>query len=127
LRPYIEITRKNPHEKRLTRIHQSDPRHLHINSNALTLWSNDDDQDDHLLRRIRDGVLGLCRSTPASRANAQLKKFTTPHPNASAAASQIQEFKRDTTMTKIYSLTAAFVLFAPVAIAALMQAAQIVA
>lgn len=30
-------------------------------------------------------------------------------------------------MTKFYSLTAAFVLFAPVAIAALMQAAQIVA
>jgi hypothetical protein len=35
--PYVHRNHaKNPHENGLTRIHQNDPRHLHINSNALT-------------------------------------------------------------------------------------------
>lgn len=53
------------------------------------------------------------------------------HPKAISAASQDQKFKtefqRDTTMTKLYSLAAAFALFAPLAVAALVQAAQILA
>ncbi len=58
------------------------------------------------------------------------KKFTTAHPNAEAAASHSQRTTKHhegNEMTKIAAITAAFVLFAPVAIAISAQAAQIVA
>lgn len=58
------------------------------------------------------------------------KKFTTAHPKRAGAASQDQMPRtapKETTMTKLLSITAAIVLFAPVAVAILIQAAQIVA
>lgn len=58
------------------------------------------------------------------------KKFTTPHPNAEATASHSQQstkHMREMKMTKLASIAIAFVLFAPVAVAILTQAAQIVA
>ncbi|MBL8545009.1 MAG: hypothetical protein JNL81_01015 [Hyphomonadaceae bacterium] len=63
-------------------------------------------------------------------ANEARKKFITPHPSAEHAASHSQrttKHLRETKMTKIASIAAAFVLFAPVAVAIFAQAAQIVA
>lgn len=57
--------------------------------------------------------------------------FTTPHPKPLSAASHNQtptkHIQRETEMTKQSSIAAAFVLFAPIAVAILSQAAQIVA
>jgi len=58
------------------------------------------------------------------------KTFITPHPSAEAPASHNQQTPkhlRESHMTKIASIAAAFVLFAPVAVAIFAQAAQIVA
>jgi hypothetical protein len=54
--------------------------------------------------------------------------FAAAHPSEAMRASQVQEFnKGEFHMTKFISITIAFTLFAPVAIALAAQAAQIVA
>ena len=58
------------------------------------------------------------------------KNSPCPHPQTPRAASHSQRNKkrlREIEMTKLASITAAFVLFAPVAFAIFAQAAQIVA
>jgi hypothetical protein len=58
------------------------------------------------------------------------KKFTRLHPPPRRAASQDQREKnslKENEMTKLLSTVAAFALFAPIAVAILTQAAQIVA
>jgi len=62
--------------------------------------------------------------------NEAQKKFIAPHPTRETSASHSQrttKHLRETKMTKIASIAAAFVLFAPVAVAIFSQAAQIVA
>ena len=58
------------------------------------------------------------------------EKCITPHPKTKTPASHSQQTMkhlREIHMTKIASIAAAFVLFAPVAIAIIAQAAQIIA
>jgi hypothetical protein len=58
------------------------------------------------------------------------EKRITPHPKAATPASHSQQtlkHLREIQMTKIASIAVAFALFAPVAIAIIAQAAQIVA
>jgi hypothetical protein len=65
-----------------------------------------------------------------SNAKPKSEKRFAPHPNARAPASHSQQTlnaERETQMTKIAFVAAAFALFAPVAVAILSQAAQIVA
>jgi hypothetical protein len=89
----------------------------------LSLSCGDASESADLGHKVRAFVWAAMRKRSA-------EKFITPHPSAQYAASHSQQtlkHMRETKMTKLFSIAAAFALVAPVAVAILAQAAQIVA